>query len=148
MEALKWKWGRICELRVCKWSRHSCMSYDISCYAFLIILIVLLQAYLNPRWNSSCVKELKPYIKKSIYVSWMMCIHTPPMAIHTSYPGDAFDTRLYKQYTLNGPYVDYIVWPALLLYEHGPVICKGVAQGKEAWHVTRCSQIIRLVLGK
>ena len=54
------------------------------------------------------------------------------MEIHTSYPGDAFDTRLYNQYTLNGPYVDYIVWPALLLYEHGPVICKGVAQGKEA----------------
>ena len=69
-----------------------------------------------------------------------MCVHTPPMKIHTSYPGDAFDTRLYNQYTLKGPYVDYIVWPALLLYEHGPVICKGVAQGKEAWHMTKCSQ--------
>jgi hypothetical protein len=28
--------------------------------------------------------------------------------------------------------VDYIVWPPLYLHENGPLLCKGVAQGK-AW---------------
>jgi hypothetical protein len=34
-----------------------------------------------------------------------------------------------KPYTTSGTFVDYIVWPALLLYKNGPVLVKGVAQG-------------------
>ena len=62
----------------------------------------------------------------------MMCVQTPPMAVaKPAKSGSTFGSAMYKQYTVKGPCVDYIVWPAILLHENGPVISKGVAQEKE-----------------
>jgi hypothetical protein len=41
-----------------------------------------------------------------------------------------FDTDSFRHYTKSGSTVDYVVWPVLFLHEGGPIICKGVAQGK------------------
>lgn len=96
------------------------------------LLPFIKKAYLQPRWNNSCMKNLKPYIQKCLKVAWLMCIKSPPMAVaDIPQAGDAFSFLLYKQYTHKGPYIDYIVWPALLLHDNGPVVSKGVAQGKE-----------------
>jgi hypothetical protein len=46
------------------------------------------------------------------------------------YDGMLFDTSVFKAYTKSGKFVDYIVWPPLYLHENGPLLCKGVAQGK------------------
>ena len=45
-------------------------------------------------------------------------------------PADSFDTDMFKVYTKKGEKVDYIVWPPLLLHKDGPLVGKGVAQGK------------------
>ena len=39
-----------------------------------------------------------------------------------------FDSNLFRPYTKSGDKYDYLVWPALLLHENGPVVEKGVAQ--------------------
>ena len=45
--------------------------------------------------------------------------------------GTVFNKELFKEYTRRGKYIDYIVWPALLLHSDGPLLGKGVAQGKD-----------------
>lgn len=43
--------------------------------------------------------------------------------------GKPFDKDVYRYYTKSGNYINFIIWPALLLYKNGPVLVKGVAQG-------------------
>jgi len=43
-----------------------------------------------------------------------------------------FDTKMFKSYTKTGPRLAFVVWPALMLHKGGPVVCKGVAQGRAA----------------
>jgi hypothetical protein len=43
--------------------------------------------------------------------------------------GSVFNADMYKAYTVSGTHVDFVVWPPLLLHEHGPILAKGVAQG-------------------
>ena len=72
------------------------------------------------------------YIKKCVNICWSMCRAEIPVAI--SFPdvhdGMHLDTGTFKPYTRTGKFIDYIVWPALYLHENGPLLCKGVAQGK------------------
>ena len=83
------------------------------------------------------MKALKPYIKRCVYVAWMMCVQTPPMAFATlPRQGDKFDVNLYSPYSKCGHNVDFVVWPAVLLKEQEfaetPVVMrKGVAEGKD-----------------
>lgn len=41
---------------------------------------------------------------------------------------DPFDTELFRFYTRSGDLYDFVVWPALLLHENGPIVTKGIAQ--------------------
>ena len=60
-----------------------------------------------------------------------MHLQTPPVYLDADLETNSkFDTNKYKQYTKSGSKVDYLVWPTLLLHKDGPVLCKGVAQGK------------------
>ena len=60
-----------------------------------------------------------------------MALQDPPMMIDKSIKSsDSFDTDIFKVYTKKGAKIDYIVWPPLLLHEDGPLVGKGVAQGK------------------
>ncbi|XP_053400218.1 uncharacterized protein LOC123559198 isoform X2 [Mercenaria mercenaria] len=86
------------------------------------------------------INNLKPFVVKCLRIGWMMVTQTPPMVLHEC-PIDAdskFDNNVYKVFTRSGPLVDYVVWPALLLHENGPIIAKGVAEGKKNldkdWH--------------
>ena len=53
------------------------------------------------------------------------------MALDNSEP-DIFDTKMYRGYQLNGPYIAYIVWPAVSLHKEGPLLSKGVAEGTKS----------------
>ncbi|XP_053389830.1 uncharacterized protein LOC128552789 isoform X2 [Mercenaria mercenaria] len=89
--------------------------------------------YIGARWTNRCIEELNPYIMKCLYLGWMMVVQTPPLVLH-EFPTEKeikFDKTMYKEYTASGPLVSYVVWPALLLEENGPVICKGVAEGQK-----------------
>ena len=45
---------------------------------------------------------------------------------------DNFDSMRFRHYTKPGDKFDFVVWPALLLQENGPVVCKGVAQALDS----------------
>ena len=64
--------------------------------------------------------------RKHIYFK----VQDPPVAF-ASLPdkGSRLDTDFLKPYTKSGTHVDFVVWPPLLLYENGPILAKGVAQG-------------------
>ncbi|XP_053398943.1 centromere-associated protein E-like isoform X2 [Mercenaria mercenaria] len=72
------------------------------------------------------------YIKKCMDICWSMCRHEPPVYVEFIDVGDdiPFDTNKYKPYTKSGKLLDYIVWPAVYLHKDGPMLAKGVAQGK------------------
>lgn len=47
----------------------------------------------------------------------------------TDPPGKVdFDRRMFREYTLCGDYLNYVVWPVLFLHKDGPVLHKGVAE--------------------
>ncbi|XP_060589654.1 uncharacterized protein LOC132744879 [Ruditapes philippinarum] len=83
---------------------------------------------INTEGDDTVVK----YIKKCVNICWTMCKHEPP--VHIDFPvlqvNHKFDTNVFKPYTKSGKYLHFIVWPALFLYKDGPMLCKGVAQGK------------------
>lgn len=82
-------------------------------------------------WGRECIAAVKVYIKKCLFLSWMMIVQDPPLAFYMEKPNAHFRTEIFKAYLKSGPYIDYVVWPALLLHAKGPVLCKGVAAGKK-----------------
>jgi len=59
-------------------------------------------------------------------------VQDPPVAFNWDVkPGSAFDPNSYRHYDRSGKIVEYLVWPVMLLYEGGPVLCKGVVQPKK-----------------
>ncbi|XP_053389590.1 protein starmaker-like [Mercenaria mercenaria] len=78
-------------------------------------------------------KSVVEYIKKCVNICWSMHRNEPPVFVE--FPDNTedikFDTNKFKPYTKSGTYIDYIVWPAVYLHEGGPLLCKGVAQGRK-----------------
>ncbi|XP_053400220.1 uncharacterized protein LOC128545988 [Mercenaria mercenaria] len=91
----------------------------------------ILKAYMSASWNAKCIYALKPFIKKCIFLGWMMVVQSPPMILAECKPGENFQKEAYKEYTQRGSIINYVVWPALLLNQGGPVVGKGVAQAKK-----------------
>ncbi|KAK3607018.1 hypothetical protein CHS0354_020444 [Potamilus streckersoni] len=78
-------------------------------------------------------KKLSTYATLSVEIVWMMCLQDPPLCIKSIEDKNTleeFDTSLFRFYTRSGKYMEYCVWPVLLLYDGGPLLAKGVAQGK------------------
>lgn len=59
-----------------------------------------------------------------------MSVQDPPVVLETAVQSGEFDSDKFKTYTKTGKKVDFIVWPPLMLHSNGPLLCKGVAQGK------------------
>ena len=58
-----------------------------------------------------------------------MVVQDPPMTILTDVGEDCkYDKSKFREYTKTGPFIDYIVWPAVLIQEGGNMMAKGVAQ--------------------
>ncbi|WAQ99305.1 hypothetical protein MAR_023678 [Mya arenaria] len=82
--------------------------------------------------SEMCLRAIKPFTKRCIFIAWMMVVQTPPMCFDRELKeGATLDAARYRQYTSSGHVVHFLVWPALLLYRDGPIVCKGVAQGKK-----------------
>jgi len=61
-----------------------------------------------------------------------MVIKEPPMVlVHDQMEGQPIDRNLFSVYTKRGSVVDFVIWPALILHKNGPILSKGVVQGKE-----------------
>ncbi|XP_052278882.1 uncharacterized protein LOC127877239 isoform X2 [Dreissena polymorpha] len=90
------------------------------------INLPIIQRLLVPKNGDS--DELRPYYNKCVEVCWLAAVQDPPLFMNFN-PGAKFDTTLFKDYTTRGPYVEFLVWPALYLHKDGPLLSKGVAQG-------------------
>ncbi|XP_052277967.1 uncharacterized protein LOC127876661 isoform X2 [Dreissena polymorpha] len=89
------------------------------------IVPALQKAFLDIYWDDSCIPAMKPFIKKCLFLCWMMVVQIPATCFDWSTKhGSKFDASLYKQYTNSGNAVDFVVWPTLLLHEGGPVLLK------------------------
>ena len=72
---------------------------------------------------------LQDYIHRCTEVSWLMAIQDPPMAITTDIPRTLiFNKSYFKEYTKSGKFVDYVVWPAILIQDGGALMAKGIVQ--------------------
>ena len=61
-----------------------------------------------------------------------MVIKEPPMIlVHDQMEGQPIDHNLFSVYTKRGSVVEFVIWPALILNKTGPILSKGVVQGKE-----------------
>jgi hypothetical protein len=61
-----------------------------------------------------------------------MVIKEPPMVlVHDQMEGQPIDHSLFSVYTKRGSVVEFVIWPALILNKNGPILSKGVVQGKE-----------------
>ncbi|XP_052277964.1 uncharacterized protein LOC127876660 isoform X9 [Dreissena polymorpha] len=95
----------------------------------VILIPVVQNAFLKTYWDDKCNPVMKPFIKKCLFLCWMMVVQGPPMCFDWSTKeGSQFDANLYKQYTGSGKVVEFVVWPTLFLHNGGPVIAKGFAQ--------------------
>ncbi|OWF41295.1 hypothetical protein KP79_PYT13132 [Mizuhopecten yessoensis] len=73
--------------------------------------------------------KTEAYMKRCVFVCWLMTVQDPKVCISMK-PPEIFDEDLYKPYTKKGKRLDYVVWPVLHLHKGGPILGKGVAQGK------------------
>ncbi|XP_033743435.1 putative leucine-rich repeat-containing protein DDB_G0290503 isoform X2 [Pecten maximus] len=74
-------------------------------------------------------KEISLYLDKCLEVSWLACIQDPPLEIVSDFPPfSKVDLNIVRKYTKSGEYVDYVIWPALLLSDDGALLSKGVVQ--------------------
>ncbi|KAK3582887.1 hypothetical protein CHS0354_009693 [Potamilus streckersoni] len=71
------------------------------------------------------------YIEECVRLCWLMQVQTPPVCIDQgTKKGQTFLKDTYREYTSSGTKIAFVVWPALLLHANGPLLMKGVAQGK------------------
>ncbi|XP_052792370.1 uncharacterized protein LOC128226505 isoform X2 [Mya arenaria] len=78
------------------------------------------------------VAEILAYVRKCVTFCWSARRHDPPVYIDFMEVTDdtLLDLNVYKPYTKKGKLVDYVVWPPIYLHKGGPMLSKGVAQGK------------------
>ncbi|KAL3878824.1 hypothetical protein ACJMK2_031152 [Sinanodonta woodiana] len=83
---------------------------------------------------TECLRT-KAYAEKSMEVCWWMCVREPPITMEwvperaNDQPYQTFHRAIYDPYTQGGSHLDFTVWPAIRLYEQGPILSKGIAQG-------------------
>lgn len=69
--------------------------------------------------------NLEHYVDKVVELVWLMVVQDPPMSICWQKEGERMDKKTYKYYEKRGEVVRLTVWPAVLLYENGPLVSKG-----------------------
>lgn len=82
-------------------------------------------------------KALQKFTDETFDICLLMCVQDPQVYIEnvTENPG-SFDSTKYKAYTRSGKTVEFVVWPPLYLHKDGPMLAKGIAQGKKDFSKT------------
>ncbi|XP_053389996.1 uncharacterized protein MCAP_0864-like isoform X2 [Mercenaria mercenaria] len=81
--------------------------------------------------NLTGKKKTENFIKGCVEICWLMNSLDPPVILDTvNGKGNKFDGDKFRTYTKTGQLIDYVVWPPVLLHKDGPLLCKGVAQGR------------------
>ncbi|XP_061184739.1 uncharacterized protein LOC133192742 [Saccostrea echinata] len=69
--------------------------------------------------------HVEQYIDKVVEFVWLMVVQDPPMSICWQKQGEQMDKKSYKYYEKKGDIVNLTVWPAVYLYDKGPLVSKG-----------------------
>nr|XP_022321626.1 uncharacterized protein LOC111123530 [Crassostrea virginica] len=70
----------------------------------------------------------EPFVNRCVELCWMMHIQDPPMVLDFGSTAEIVDKNVFRFFTRSGELVDFVVWPAVLLHDNGPLIQKGVVQ--------------------
>ncbi|XP_063414156.1 uncharacterized protein LOC134696357 [Mytilus trossulus] len=69
------------------------------------------------------------FTRKCAELCWFMCVNEPPLVLeYENIEGNPIDRSKFNLYDRNGSVAEYVVWPALLLHKHGPILAKGAVQ--------------------
>ncbi|XP_060565703.1 uncharacterized protein LOC132724760 isoform X1 [Ruditapes philippinarum] len=74
-------------------------------------------------------KVVQEYVTACVEIAWLCAVQDPPLELDAKFT-NIFNTNIFKDYTKRGEFVDFVVWPAMLLHKGGPLLSKGVAQGR------------------
>ncbi|XP_060567418.1 uncharacterized protein PF3D7_1120000-like [Ruditapes philippinarum] len=74
-------------------------------------------------------KDVQDYVTACVEIAWLCAVQDPPLKLDAQFT-DKFETNVLKDYTKRGEFVDFVVWPAMFLHKGGPLLSKGVAQGR------------------
>lgn len=78
------------------------------------------------------VQGFNKFVEQAMRLVWLMKIQDPPMKLLWQNSGEPYDKNNFTFYTKTGDAVLYTVWPAVLLHEDGPLMSKGIVQGRPA----------------
>ena len=79
---------------------------------------------------ASNARRVPDFVRKCIEVCWIMTLNDPQLDFQIDCKSGApFNKDEFKAYTKLGQFIDFVVWPPLLLHKGGPLLAKGVAQG-------------------
>ncbi|KAJ8298127.1 hypothetical protein KUTeg_024658 [Tegillarca granosa] len=101
------------------------------CFARKIEQKLLKSPEFVDNFGEDIIEGCSMYISKCIDVSWMIAVHQQVPYIQWEVDCEnAINDSIYRRYNSDGPgsTVDYLVWPAILVYPDGPLICKGVVE--------------------
>lgn len=94
-----------------------------------IILLQIFEArYEEIRKETNRSNRMRTFVEKCVKFCWLSCIQDPPLVLLYCKNGDKFDDKLFREYQRTGKLVDFMVWPALLLHDKGPVLARGVVE--------------------
>ncbi|KAK3582916.1 hypothetical protein CHS0354_009723 [Potamilus streckersoni] len=88
---------------------------------------------IRTNFHEKHMEKTRKYLEDCIEICWRMTLQEKPMHLETSVEirngQKHFDNEKFRAYTKTGQYVDFVVWPAIYLFEGGPILERGVAQG-------------------
>ncbi|XP_061188034.1 uncharacterized protein LOC133196111 [Saccostrea echinata] len=70
-------------------------------------------------------KRLTDYLDILVELTWNMVVQDPPMTLNFAKNGEKIDEKSFKHYSKKGNVALVCVWPALHLYNGGPIVSKG-----------------------
>ena len=118
------------EIGFCFLENKKCKKYTIITFYFYYSFQ---NVFKSSKYGNIIQNEaIQAYINRCTELCWLMSVQDPPMALYWDVaPDNKFDKAKYREYMKSGDYVDYIVWPCVLIQDDGNLMSKGVAQGRD-----------------
>ncbi|XP_076117894.1 uncharacterized protein LOC143085437 isoform X1 [Mytilus galloprovincialis] len=89
----------------------------------------LQKSYMNYSRKPMYTERLPEYVNKCIEICWLMNTHNPPLEFaEPPMSGQPYDKDSYKEFTVQGDTVSFVVWLPLLIEKDGAILTKGVIQ--------------------
>lgn len=81
----------------------------------------------------------KDFTKQCMEICWLMVVQDPQVVLFwgNQKEGSTIDADRFKSFTRSGDYLEYVVWPAMLLHTEGPLLNKGIVQPQQSTQNTK-----------